>query len=678
MDPSPVLCQQSQNKIRRDIMRTKNEHNKIPAHPKPSKLLSTPHFSNQNIQNQDPGFSEIGKKVPVRTGVSRLPVLAKSLHLQTPSDFSQSHCSWEDKPLNGKTKKKRPCTRPVPFNLSQPKVSRMGNENHQPLPVSQSRTGPHAVQHDNNVCNARLKTPNINAKSTKLQATLNRNVDSTKGSGISNGKVQENTYKPILGHLGPSNTFKTSAISANPLPPIPIDAMHQTSAASSAQPAFSAGACLDNMSLLSLNDPARTSHASQKMQLTTKGCFSKSSTVNSVSDKGENFQSDHAALLSILLNEGVKVTDVGSATPQSNSYNYLPMRVSVMKSCKKAGPTTGLIKSVQFSPDAAALQSILQNEGVKGGWPAGATPRNSTCPPGRGTSIYTAQRVPLRKYHAEPPGGPVAIAVKETPLTTWTPQRVRDTRQQPMSALKWHLSTQQSPYCTPGLRSGKASLQPNQEEIVQRLFDDEEDEQSTNVTDKDPETQAERLPLQVTTTKSHCEEKVEGSRVGGCEVEEDKQRIVGGQPFFQAPQRESVIFFSTGKALLRAPRFEKQEDSARSEQPGPVLPVHEEQSSVSVLTCAPNPPVQSLHRALQKTCALSPAVAILRKRFPPLEELRMDEEVACYTSVSAPAAPSLLPPRPRCENPLASILHSEVAFTFVPIGFDPSSGGLSP
>lgn len=52
-------------------------------------------------------------------------------------------------------------------------------------------------------------------------------------------------------------------------------------------------------------------------------------------------------------------------------------------------------------------------------------------------------------------------------------------------------------------------------------------------------------------------------------------------------------------------------------------------------------------------------MAMLRKRFPPLEELRMDEEVATYTSVSVPAASGFIPPRPRCGNPLASILHFE-------------------
>ena len=71
----------------------------MPAHPKSSKPLCAPHLSKQDIENKDPGNLEMGKKAPVRPGVSRLPVLAKSLPLQTPSDFSQSHCTWEEKPL---------------------------------------------------------------------------------------------------------------------------------------------------------------------------------------------------------------------------------------------------------------------------------------------------------------------------------------------------------------------------------------------------------------------------------------------------------------------------------------------------------------------------------------------------------------------------------------------------
>uniref|UniRef100_UPI003AAA2347 uncharacterized protein troap n=1 Tax=Centroberyx gerrardi TaxID=166262 RepID=UPI003AAA2347 len=438
------------------------------------------------------------------------------------------------------------------------------------------------------------------------------------------------------------------------------------------------------MDLLSLNDPSNTCHASQTVQATSHVNLSKSST-----GKGEAFQSDHAALLSILQNEGVSAMGLGSATPQSTKpYNYLPQRVSVMKSRQKAGPTTGLTKLVQFSPDAAALRSIIQNEGVKAGGPLGATPRNSVCPSGRGTSIYTAQRVPLTKSRTETAGGPVAKALKETPVMKWTPQRVPNTRHQPMSAMasihKRLLSAHRTPYAgSPRLRGPQGcntDLQPHKEEIAQRLFDDEEDEQSTNVTDRDPGTEAEQLPVRASTTESHREQKGEiGATHGGeDEKKEQEQRSERGQPFFQAPLRESVIFLSTGKKLLRGPRFEKQEQQGTISSTVP--PVHEETPSVSDPTWQINPSVLSLPRDLvvQKSYARSPAVALLRRRLPPLEELRMDEEVATYTSVSAPDAPGFLPPRPRCGNPLASMLHFQESTRFVPIVYDPSSGPPSP
>lgn len=59
----------------------------------------------------------------------------------------------------------------------------------------------------------------------------------------------------------------------------------------------------------------------------------------------------------------------------------------------------------------------------------------------------------------------------------------------------------------------------------------------------------------------------------------------------------------------------------------------------------------------QKSRSVSSAVLLLRKRLPPLEDLRLDEEVATYTSVSVQATLEFVPPRPCCGNPLASILH---------------------
>ncbi|CAJ1085303.1 uncharacterized protein troap [Xyrichtys novacula] len=682
MDPS-VLRLQSQNKVRSDCLRMKNENNKMPAQPKPSKAQSVPHFSNHNIENQDPENPQMGRKAPVRSGVSRLPVLAKSLHLQTPSDFSQSHSKWEEKPLAGKAKKKKPCTRPIPFNFSQPKSSRVASENQQPPTLSQTRTGTHTVKPNNDARNVPLKAQNISSKPIKHSATLNSIVDSSNGTGKPYGKATENASE-LSGESVPSITFKTSSTLSRPLSAVSNNALHQNhDSTSSAQSILNTEACLKNMNQLSLKDPTKSSQASQNMPLTTQGNFSKSS-----AEKVENFQPDHAALLSILRNEGISATGLGSATPKSQPYNYVPQRVSVMKSRQKPGVSSASVKSLQFSPDPAALQSILQNEGVKA---VGATPRNPVRPSGRGTSVYTAQRVPVKKNHNEANGGP-AVALKETPLKKWTPQRVRDTKHQPMSAVKWHLSKHQSPYgSTPGPRSLKTSLQPHQEEVVQRLFYGKEDQPCTNVAEDDPETQEEQLSVKIKTgdsdlkNKPLCEEKIDTSRPSeDKEDNEQKQQelgVLGRQPFFQAPQRESVIFFSTGKKLLRAPRFEKQEDSVLQEQHGLVssaqsnkLPAHEEKPFVSAPSHQNFPAVQSLHRdlILQKACSKSPAVALLRNRLPQLEELRLDEEVATYTSVAIQAAPGSLSPRPRCGNPVASFLHFEELSRFVPICCSPS------
>lgn len=168
--------------------------------------------------------------------------------------------------LQGKAKKKKPCTRPIPFNLSQPKSSRVTTENEQLLTVSQSRTASRAVHPTKNICNDRLKTPNSNSKLTKHPATLDSNVDSTKGAGKSQGK----TSQPP-GQCVPSSKLKTSANSSHLPSSVSNNTLPQNNAASSAQ------ACADNMNLLSLRSPTKTPNAPQNMQLTAKGKPSKSS-----------------------------------------------------------------------------------------------------------------------------------------------------------------------------------------------------------------------------------------------------------------------------------------------------------------------------------------------------------------------------------------------------------------
>lgn len=642
MNSSPVLCQQSQNKIRSEFQRMKNEHNMKQVEPKLSKVMSSLHLSNRDGENKDP--AESGRKPPLHLGGSRLPVLAKSCKLQTPSEFKQSHYKWEEKPLAGKAKKKKPCTRPVPFNFSQPKTTKRAVENCEPLTAPQSRT--HANQRERSSC----KT-----MTNKYQEVLKNRRDSVRGLGKSHEKGAVNTA-----HLSGQPSAQLQATLKNPLT-TSDDKVNQNVSISSSR------AHLPPEVMPGGKEPPKTSLADQTASPTSQASCSKP-----LNDKSGNFLLDYEALLSIHRNEGVTHASQPLVTPKhSKQYNYLPQRVSIMKSQQKDGPTTGPMRSVQFSPDPSALRSILQNEGVKA---VGATSRTSVCPPGRGTSIYTAQRVPVKKSCPVSASRPVAVP-KETIQTKWTPQKVRNVKHQPMSAMKWH----QSPYSTLAHGSCKSNIHPRQEEIVQRLFDDPEDEEGTAETD-DKASIKEQIPVPATSNKPSSDETAETQRCNGDDDDEEEEEL---KTFLQAPPRESVIFFSTGKKLIRAPRFENREGSAKQEQHDPgssdqtkFVTAHSDLSQPALQI---HSTIQRLHKDFitQKPCSLNPAVAMLRKRFPLLEELRLDEEVATYTSASIPATSGFVPPRPRCGNPLASVLHFEESTRFVPIDFAFSSGPSS-
>ncbi|KAI1892232.1 hypothetical protein AGOR_G00131240 [Albula goreensis] len=245
-----------------------------------------------------------------------------------------------------------------------------------------------------------------------------------------------------------------------------------------------------------------------------------------------HFSPDPAALSSILQNEGVKAGAPFGVTPRSSvcptgrgTSVYLPQRVSVVKSHPAAGPGSGGM--VQFSPDPAALRSILQNEGVKAGGPLGATPKSSICPTGRGTSVYLPQRVPVAKATGEATtAGAVqsTAALSQTPAVKWTPQRIPNTRPQSMMR---HLSSHRtpmflgSPHLRSLLRPGKDPLGPHKEEpVVQKLFEEEEEEGAEPKVNIGEERVTDRMKDQPTTPETECAPSLSG---GG----EEEEGVVG-------------------------------------------------------------------------------------------------------------------------------------------------------
>uniref|UniRef100_A0A8C6Q251 Uncharacterized protein n=1 Tax=Nothobranchius furzeri TaxID=105023 RepID=A0A8C6Q251_NOTFU len=475
----------------------------------------------KDCENKDPAGCV--RKPFMQPAVSRIPVLAKSLSLQTSSEFK--HMQWESKTLASKAKRKKLCTRPVPFNFSQSKRT--------------TKTNTRDIQPETSV---------HGEKPSKHQGESNKKVKK------SHGKTSEN------------------------------------------------GISLTSQALRTPQSKSRNNLVGfDHLNLTFK------------------------KPLLLLLFCKCMYAQLKCLQSLFFSYIYLlcrqPMRVSVM-SRPKAGPTTGLflltvclvchagLARVQFFSDPAALQSVLQNEGVKAGGAFGATPTTSVCPPNRNTSIYTAQRVPVKKKNTEGAVSFCPAAFKETPLQKWTPQRVRNTKHQPMSSM----------VCTQIVLFNMFILFPAATDlglllfgVVQRLFEDQDEDQKTPRMNKEPMTQKEQLQV------SSVRREIKDERFVLINLKSKSLQIT---IFFFF----SLLFYCT-EVLL------------------PSSTSHNASYSCLLLVSF----VAEL--ISEKAFPLKPAVVMLRKR---LEELRLDEEVSTYTSVSGPAV--FLPPQPRCGNPLASIL----------------------
>ncbi|KAM8830776.1 uncharacterized protein troap [Synchiropus picturatus] len=300
-----------------------------------------------------------------------------------------------------------------------------------------------------------------------------------------------------------------------------------------------------------------------------------------------------------------------------------PQRVPVKRSQEKTPATPGPLKSAQFSTDPAALRSILQNEGLK-------TP---TACPARNTSISSALRVPVRK----------AAETCVTPAQRWSPQRVQDTRHRPTSSVKWFHS------CPSHRLGNRSTCHLPREAVVQRLF-------------VDPPSQEPDLMSQEPHHSASATE-VPRSGLDQCPDEsgqQQQQQPQQQQPFLQHQQRDSVIFFSTGKKTFGSSHFEKRQHHVNQPQPGPLT--CGAASAGTEATCLLKPP-----QDVSKT--LGPASA-LRQRLPLLEDLLLDLEISTFTSIPASG---VTPPGPRCGNPVASFLLCEESKSFVPIVLDPCS-----
>ncbi|XP_061549294.1 uncharacterized protein troap isoform X2 [Phycodurus eques] len=694
MDGSPVLRVQRQDEISAYLRRVNNEKNRITPVPKNSKPVPVPapKFPTRDSEDQDPG-----RKPPVRP--SRIPVLVKSLRHSTAFHAAQ----WEQRLLAGKAKKAKSCTRSTPFNMSR----------HKSLTIdvtSQPKSGAHSVQSENNFC---IKTPKAKENPLKCPAVLKSTVAAAKENCRSHGMDP-----------GPFETLKTENVT------------HQKSSSSS-----SSSVCLDKMTHLSLKDPIDISNPSGNAQdnLSSDPCdaaeafqpnqaallsvlcnegvrifsepfatpHSKSDamfpqrvsvvkshqktpasvkkggglcmphvcqisklmtfidtpqrvpTNKSVAalDKAMEFQPNPSSLLNILRHEDVCICSQSNATPRSQSYAMFPQRVSVAKTLQKAaasqsdgvkaaGPMRASAQkpsfrdvffdtpqrlpikkspaASEFQTDPSSLLSILHNRGVCISSQSTATPRSQSY-------AMFPQRVSVAKSHQK------AAASQNKGVKGTGPVRV----------------TPQKPF-------GRGTVFGTQ--VVQTLFVDQEDGQC-------PDNREKKLPvLQALPIKSHCEDKGKMSDIQG---NQEARMIEEAQQSIPTLQRESVIFFSTGKKQLH---FEKHESLTCQE--GPSQDLSDVEDVCELVSCIK--PARHSLQGDQKAFVTNTALALLPKRLLPLEDLRLDHEIAFYTSHSIADAPRFLPSQPRCRDPVASLRHFEESTIFFPLNLDASSLCSSP
>ncbi|XP_055045275.2 uncharacterized protein troap isoform X3 [Misgurnus anguillicaudatus] len=632
--------------------------------------------SRRGSENLDPNAeADAGKGLSKLKGVSRLPVLAKSLQSAV-NDLSQQN-KWEQRPLTGKAQKKKICTKPLPFNLSQSRTrSQRSTEvaGGKP-PLIPGRLTPAAKMKSHNAA-----TPGVLKTSHKTQSvsidghppkaeTLSH--DTRSGSDLSSrlgnitlaqSKLSEDSglshlcktslSKVGVGSDGQAQKDKTSIQQSSHAG---IKAMHHVP---SCEGSSVVGAqCV--MPRLSTCPPG----SSYNLIFQAQRVSVKKSQREIVSGTGNTgaFSPDPSALRSILQNDATRIVESVGATPRISTCPagrqtsfYSAQRVPVKKPHKddSAAKVTG--STVSFSPDPSALHSILQNEGVRVGTLGGATPRVSTCPTGRGTSIYSARRVPVKKTKTEATGT-ASHCPNKTPVRTWTPQRVPNTKPQSMRRL---LTAQKMSQFrdSPGLNGPQDPstelIMQQVEDVVQRLFEDPDQ------TDNDQMNKSDVKSTILTTSTGHQTiepvSNKENSDVNKRHTVDDGKKAA--QPFIQAAHRGSVIVFSSTQRPVTEPPLQLYVDSVISQNA-----LQSDQNGHSDAT-------KHINNCTQRQIKVS----ALRRRHTPLEEMILDEECATYTS-----RPLSCPLQPRSGNPVATILLFQDSTCFLPIGLS-SPMRLSP
>ncbi|XP_065141720.1 uncharacterized protein troap isoform X2 [Paramisgurnus dabryanus] len=638
--------------------------------------------SRRGSENLDPNAeADAGKGVSKLKGVSRLPVLAKSL--QPAVNYLSQQNKWEQRPLTGKAQKKKIYTKPVPFNFTQSRTrsQRSTEVGGGKTPLTPGRLTPGAQLRSHNaaatlgVLKTSHKTQSVSIDGHPPKAETLSN-ETRNGSDLSSrlGNItlvqSKHSEDSGLSHLCKTSLSKVGVCSDGQAQKDKTSIQQSSHAGTKAMhnvpscEGSSAVGAQGVMPRLSTCPPGSSNNLAQRVSV-------KKTQREIVSGTGNTgaFSPDPSALRSILQNDATRIVESVGATPRISTCPagrqtsfYSAQRVPVKKPHTDDSTAKVTGSTVSFSPDPSALHSILQNEGIRVGTLGGATPRVSTCPTGRGTSIYSAQRVPVKKTKTEATGT-ASHCQNRTPGRTWTPQRVPNTKPQSMRRL---LTAQKMSQFrdSPGLNGPQDPstelIMQQVEDVVQRLFEDPDQTDNDQTNKSDVSSQQ----LLTTSTSHQTIEPVsnkENSDVNHHHTADDGKKAA--QPFIQSAHRSSVIVFSSTQRLCGSDR--------PLQTPVTEAPLHLCVDSVishNALQSDQNghsDATKHINNCTQRQIKVS----ALRRRHTPLEEMILDEECATYTS-----RPLSCPLQPRSDNPVATILLFQDSTCFLPIGLSSPIG----
>ncbi|KAK1150972.1 hypothetical protein AOXY_G32971 [Acipenser oxyrinchus oxyrinchus] len=584
---------------------------------------------------------------------SKIPVLVKPHRAKPPVNFTKLHQNWEANFQKGKALKKKPCTQPMPFNLTQKgakttvvmetdlrRQAKGALDSNPVLPLSRVQKTPDKDKTVHDLTRNPVQA-NHEAHETLLATNTAHSEQPVQIIAVSPDEAvatHSNAARrmAVAFHTNPAGMEQNGLSQHNQPQSIPFRLNQLPHVALETTINRNKAALAPHTPTHSRNQPPR---ATVEPRGGIEPCFPrdhKSSArcsqdvIPGLEEAAECSRGEPSASNAPKpLEHNSPDCTVPDSGDQNRSLKQRPSPTHPAPPSQKPGAAVkdGEASVEDFVPDPAALASILQNLGLKpgGAAPSGSASRAPTL--GRG-SMYLPQRVTMsvraKGFDRHMTSGQANQNSHRT--SVWTPQRVLDTRPQStrkLSSMQRPCGFRGTPVQTPSqqrmawmnavtnkLRNANGS--PCMEHVAMRLFEKPEEEDG-------------QLDTQVNRDRDRDESNTLSSHPQGQEEEgasrPPQERETTAPAFFQSVNRESVIVFSQGRKVCR--QVEAQESEQAFQATNGALspaPIRNTPAGVSQSKLVPCPSTFSETQSAPSTLSSS--------------ALRPEQALSCHSALS--------------------------------------------